>query len=84
MKRLVIVSLNVFICLCLLVATERKAWAYVDAGSGLLALQSAASVAAACGYFLRRRIRSLFVPANEPAKAVLPVAAKESNTAKAA
>jgi len=84
MKRLVIVSLNVFICLCLLVATERKAWAYVDPGSGLLALQSAASVAAAFGYFLRRRIRSLFAPADETAKAVLPVAAKEGNTAKVA
>jgi len=86
MKRLVTISLNVFICVCLLIATERQAWAYVDPGSGLLALQSAASVAAACGYFLRRRIRSLFAPAGVPTKAAMPVtvAAKEGNAVKAA
>jgi hypothetical protein len=48
-----------------MIATASPALAYVDPGSGMLALQSAASVAAACGYFLRRRIRSLFAPADE-------------------
>jgi hypothetical protein len=60
MKRLISLSLAVFTCLCLLVATERKALAYVDPGSGMLALQSLASILAAAGYFMRRRIRALF------------------------
>jgi hypothetical protein len=34
---------------------------YVDPGSGLLALQSAASLIAAAAFFLRKRIRALFV-----------------------
>ncbi len=33
---------------------------YVDPGSGLLALQSAASVMAAAAFFLRKKIRALF------------------------
>jgi len=33
---------------------------YVDPGSGLLALQSAASVMAAAAFFLRRKIRTVF------------------------
>jgi hypothetical protein len=60
MKRLILFSLAVFTCLCLLVATERQALAYVDPGSGMLALQSLASIAAAAGYFMRRRIKALF------------------------
>jgi len=82
MKRLLSVSLAVFICLCMLVATERQAYAYVDPGSGLLALQSIASVAAAFGYFMRRRIRSLFARPEET-KTALPVEDK-GNSAKAA
>jgi hypothetical protein len=66
----------VFCCICLVVATERRAYAYVDPGSGLLALQSIASVAAAVGYFMRRRIAGLFggeknVPAKKPAAGVV-------------
>jgi hypothetical protein len=53
-------SLGVVCCLCVLVATERRALAYVDPGSGLLALQSIASMAAAAAYFLRRKIAVLF------------------------
>jgi hypothetical protein len=60
MKRLISFSLLVFCCICLLVATDRRAYAYVDPGSGLLALQSAAAGFAAMGYFLRRRIAGLF------------------------
>jgi hypothetical protein len=33
---------------------------YVDPGTGLLALQSAASVLAAGAFFMRRKIRALF------------------------
>ena len=80
MKRLVSVSLTIFICVCLLGATERQAYGYVDPGSGLLALQSLASVAAACGYFFRRRLRILF---NRPVEEVKPVVVK-GNSANAA
>jgi hypothetical protein len=43
-----------------LFAVERPAYAYVDPGSGFLALQTIASVLAAFGYFLRRRIAAMF------------------------
>jgi len=82
MKRFVSISLAFFCCLCMLVATERRALAYVDPGSGLLAIQSAASVMAAAGYFMRRRIAALFGK-KTPAPATLPVALK-SETRKAA
>jgi hypothetical protein len=84
MKRLISFSLSVFCCICLVVATERRALAYVDPGSGLLAIQSIASVAAAAGYFMRRRIAGLFggdkdVAEKKPATRVVltaPVAQK--------
>lgn len=61
MKRLLSFALACFGCVCLLIATERRAMAmYVDPGSGLLALQSAASIMAAAAFFLRRKIRALF------------------------
>lgn len=60
MKRLVSVCLTLFCCACLMLATERRAMAYVDPGSGLLALQSIASMLAAAGFFMRRRIMGLF------------------------
>ncbi len=60
MQRILSISLAVLVCCSLLIATERQALAYVDPGSGLLALQSAASAVAALGYFMRRRIRALF------------------------
>jgi hypothetical protein len=78
MKKLISISLGLFTCLCLLIASERRAFAYVDPGSGLLALQSIASVMAAFGYFMRRRIMLLF------GRKKLPLDAKESNTANAA
>jgi len=61
MKRLFLsVSLALFMAFCIVIATARPAYGYVDPGSGFLAVQTIASVAAAFGYFLRRRIRSLF------------------------
>lgn len=61
MKRLLSFALGCVVCLCILVATERRAMAmYVDPGSGLLALQSAASVMAAAAFFLRKKIRAVF------------------------
>ena len=61
MKRLLSFALGFVVCVCVLIATEQRAMAmYVDPGSGLLALQSAASVMAAAAFFLRRKIRNLF------------------------
>ena len=60
MKRLISVSLTIFFCACLMLASERRAMAYVDPGSGLLALQSIGSMLAAAGFFMRRRIIGLF------------------------
>jgi hypothetical protein len=84
MKRLVSLSLSILTCICILLASERRAWGYVDPGSGLLALQGIAAAATGFCYFLRRRITGLFVPKRELTKAevVLPVVvAKEGNSA---
>jgi hypothetical protein len=70
MKRLLSVSLGIFIALCLLVGSERRAWAYIDPGTGLVALQTIASVAAAYAYVVRRRIREFFARKEKPV--VLP------------
>jgi hypothetical protein len=90
MKRFLSVSLAIFSCLCLVVATERRAYAYVDPGSGFLILQSMASVMAAAGFFLRRRIKDLFVRSKSPTNKVekptlvLPVAARKNDSRNAA
>jgi len=83
MKRLISVSLALLITFCLLVATDRRAWGYVDPGSGLIALQTVASVGAAYAYYIRRRIRTFFSRKEKAATAVLPVAneAAESSDA---
>jgi len=60
MKRFISVSLAVLMVACVLVGSERLAWAYIDPGSGLLTLQTTTSAIAACIYFLRRRILALF------------------------
>jgi hypothetical protein len=65
MKRLISVMFSIFIALCLIVGSERRAWGYVDPGSGLIALQTIASVGAAYAYFVRRRIRAFFSPKEE-------------------
>jgi hypothetical protein len=59
MKRLISACLTLFFCFCLMVATERRAMAYVDPGSGLLAIQSLGSMLAAAAFFMRRRIMGL-------------------------
>lgn len=60
MKKLGSILFALFFGFCLLVATDRKAYGYVDPGTGMLALQSVASMAAATGYFMRRKIKALF------------------------
>jgi hypothetical protein len=84
MKRLISLSLTVFTCICLLLATERRAMAYVDPGSGLLAIQSIASAMAAAGFFLRRRIMGLFSRKKPLASATSPVMARKEDSRKAA
>ena len=90
MKRLVSFTLAAFIGFCVLVATDRRAYGYVDPGTGLLALQSFASMLAAGGYFLRRRIKALFtrkeaVPVKkEPTAVKLSVVAKRDDSPNAA
>ena len=77
MKRLLSISLAIFTTLCLVVATERQAWGYVDPGTGLLALQSIPSVVAAFGYLLRRRIKALFKGKTTKEQAAQPIESKE-------
>ena len=84
LKRLLSFSLAVFTCVCLLLATDRSAYAYVDPGSGLLALQSAASVMAAVGYFMRRRIGALFGRKEQGDTIALPTPAAKESSRKAA
>ena len=60
MRRILLLLLTIVGFVGFFVATERPALAYVDPGSGLLALQTAASVVAGFAFFLRRRIRALF------------------------
>ncbi|WP_375509139.1 hypothetical protein [uncultured Caballeronia sp.] len=74
------ISLSVLIFLCVLIASERQAFGYVDPGQGLIALQSLASVAAAFGYFMRRRIRLLF-RSGDVTKSAAPDVAKDNNSA---
>jgi hypothetical protein len=71
MKRLISLSLTVFCCICLLVATDRHAYAYVDPGSGLLALQGFAAFMGAIGYTMRRRIARLFGRDKKPVATVV-------------
>jgi hypothetical protein len=74
MKRFASVSLAILMTLCLIVGSERRAWGYVDPGSGLIALQTIASVGAAYLYVIRRRIREFFV--RKEKKPSLPVTVK--------
>lgn len=84
MKRLISVSLAVLITFCLLVATDRRAWGYVDPGTGLIALQTIASVGAAYAYVIRRRIRSFFARKDSAVTVALPVAVEAAESRKVA
>lgn len=84
MKRLISTSLAVFIFLCMVIATQREAWGYVDPGSGILALQSLASILAASVYLLRRRLKQLFSRSTDSGETVLQVATRERSSAEAA
>ena len=84
MKRLLSFMLAIVVCVCVLVATEQRAMAmYVDPGSGLLALQSAASIMAAAAFFLRRKLKVIFSPRRKSENYV-PLAEAKGETRKAA
>jgi hypothetical protein len=59
MKLLHVVPLLV-ILLGLVLLFEQPAYAYADPGTGLLAIQAAGSALVATGWYLRRRIYTLF------------------------
>jgi hypothetical protein len=80
MKRLTSFSLTILIILCMFVGSERRAWGYVDPGSGLIALQTVASVVAAYAYYIRRRIRALFRRKKEEPAVVLPIPSKAGDS----
>jgi hypothetical protein len=80
MKRLISLSLAVFCCLCLLISTERRAYAYIDPGSGMMALQTITAGLAAAGYFMRRKIAALFGRKKPVEAVVLPATAREDDT----
>jgi hypothetical protein len=84
MKRLLSFALGCVVCICVLIATEQRAMAmYVDPGSGLLALQSAASVMAAAAFFLRRKIRAVFAWRRKP-EDYIPLGEEKGDPRKAA
>ena len=83
MKRLISFALSVVTCIFLLLATERRAMAYIDPGSGLLAIQSIASMVAAAAFFLRRRIMGLFTK-KKPIDTASPATAQKEDSRKAA
>ena len=63
------VTLAMLFCLCL--STERKAFAYVDPGSGLLMLQAAGTVLTGVLFTARKRIKALlFRSKPEPATTI--------------
>jgi hypothetical protein len=79
MKRFLSISLGICIALLMVVGSERRAWGYVDPGSGLIAIQGIASVAAAYVYMVRRRIAAFFTRKKRES-APLPVATKTGET----
>jgi hypothetical protein len=81
MNRFLSFSLAVVTGFFMLVATSKNAYGYVDPGSGLLALQTFASVMAACGFFLRKRFKGLF---GMKSQAETPAVAEKTDSANAA
>jgi hypothetical protein len=93
MKRILTFSLSVISCMGLLLATERRAMAYIDPSQGLLFVQSLGAAVAASAYFLRNRILALFgkkkavsapVTAPRTVSSVRPVAVQKGDVRNAA
>ena len=64
----VVVTLAMLFCLS--ISLERRAYAYVDPGSGLLILQGVGTVLTGILFTLRRRIKMLFTR-SRPAEATI-------------
>ena len=60
MKRFTLMVFAVLIAFCFVLASQGRAWGYVDPGSGLLALQGFATATAGVLYYMRRRIMAFF------------------------
>jgi hypothetical protein len=58
--RIAYVFVTAAMLFCLSLSLERKAYAYVDPGSGLLLLQAAGTVLTGVLFTLRKRIKALF------------------------
>lgn len=80
MKRLISVTLAIFCCLCLAIATDRRAYGYVDPGTGYMAIQSIAAGLAAAAYYMRRRIAALFGRGKAKAETVILPTAKQEDS----
>jgi hypothetical protein len=59
-------------------ALERRAYAYVDPGSGLLMLQAAGTILTGVLFTLRRRIKSLFTRNKSAETAAIEAASPKS------
>jgi hypothetical protein len=84
MKRLMLLGVTALSLFGLMLATERRAMAYVDPGSGLLAIQSLGSMLAAAGFFLRRRIMRVLTKKKPLTSAALPVTVRKEDSRNAA
>ena len=82
MKRFASAVLGIVTIVCFLVATERKAWGYVDPGAGLLAIQGVASLLGTIAYYFRRRLRGMFgsKTVEGPATGVVKVESASQNS----
>jgi hypothetical protein len=60
MRKLLLLFPLFLCCLGLLLLAEQQAYAYTDPGTGLLALQAIGSAMVAAGWYLRRKIYTLF------------------------
>ncbi len=61
MRKIPFYLATMFCLLALCVATERRAYAYIDPGSGLLILQNVGAAVTGVLFFFRRRIKAFFV-----------------------
>jgi hypothetical protein len=59
-SRLLLIVLGVFQVIALVFASEKRAYAYADPGSGLLLIQIVSTTVASALFILRARLRKLF------------------------
>ena len=80
-KRTAAATLSILTCLGLMLATERRAMAYIDPGQGLVFVQSIGAAFAASVYFLRGRILALFGKKKPAERVAMPVTHATSTVA---